>query len=163
AMDTCLACKACSSQCPVKVDVPEFRARFLNLYYDRYSRPVKDYFVATIENLAPWMAKAPGLINFGLKLPFTGKLIKNTIGYVDTPLLSQPTLKQRIDSQYGFDFNELSQLSSSMKAKTVLVVQDPFTTFYEAQLIDELLQFIAKLGYKPVLLPYRPNGMLRGL
>ena len=158
AMDTCLACKACSSQCPVKVDVPEFRARILNLYYDRYSRPVKDYFVATIENLAPWMAKAPGLINFGLKLPFTGKLIKNTIGYVDTPLLSQPTLKQRIDSQYGFDFNELSQLSSSMKAKTVLVVQDPFTTFYEAQLIDELLQFIAKLGYKPVLLPYRPNG-----
>ena len=158
AMDTCLACKACSSQCPVGVDVPEFRARFLNLYYDRYSRPVKDYFVATIESLAPWMAKAPGLINFGLKLPFTGKLIKSTIGYVDTPLLSQPTLKQRIESKYGFDFNELRNLSSTMKAKTVIVVQDPFTTFYEAQLIDELLQFIDKLGYKAVLLPYRPNG-----
>jgi FAD/FMN-containing dehydrogenase/Fe-S oxidoreductase len=158
AMDTCLACKACSSQCPVKVDVPEFRARFLNLYYDRYSRPVKDYFVATIEQLAPWMAKAPKLINSALKLSVTGSVIKQAIGYVDTPLLSTPTLKQRIGEKYPFDYNELSRLSTTVKAKTVIVVQDPFTTFYEAELIDALLQFIAKLGYKPVLLPYRPNG-----
>jgi FAD/FMN-containing dehydrogenase/Fe-S oxidoreductase len=157
-MDSCLACKACSSQCPVKVDVPEFRARFLNLYYDRYQRPIKDYFVATIEQLAPIMAKAPGLINAAIKLPLAGKLIKSGIGYVDTPLLSTPTLKQRVADKYSFDYNELSQLSAAMKAKTVIVVQDPFTTFYEAQLIDSMLQFIDKLGFKPVLLPYRPNG-----
>ena len=28
AMDTCLACKACASQCPIKIDVPSFRAKF---------------------------------------------------------------------------------------------------------------------------------------
>ncbi len=28
AMDGCLACKACVGQCPIKVDVPAFRARF---------------------------------------------------------------------------------------------------------------------------------------
>ena len=27
AMDTCLACKACASQCPIKIDVPSFRAK----------------------------------------------------------------------------------------------------------------------------------------
>ncbi|MFT4927288.1 MAG: FAD/FMN-containing dehydrogenase/Fe-S oxidoreductase [Phenylobacterium sp.] len=158
AMDTCLACKACSSQCPVKVDVPEFRARFLSLYYDRYNRPVKDYFVGIIEELAPIMAKVPSLVNTALKLPLVNKAIKKTIGYVDTPLLSQPTLKQRVKSQYDFDYNALNQLSTAQKAKTVIVVQDPFTTFYEAQLIDSLLQFIAKIGYKAVLLPYKPNG-----
>ncbi|MFQ8773912.1 MAG: hypothetical protein ACLR9P_16260, partial [Escherichia coli] len=28
AMSGCLACKACSTQCPIKIDVPEFRSRF---------------------------------------------------------------------------------------------------------------------------------------
>lgn len=30
AMDTCLACKACASQCPIKIDVPNFRAKFFH-------------------------------------------------------------------------------------------------------------------------------------
>ncbi len=32
----CLACKSCVGQCPVKVDVPEFRSKFLELYNSRY-------------------------------------------------------------------------------------------------------------------------------
>src|SRR5690606_24771308 len=32
AMAGCLACKSCAGQCPVKVNVPEFRSRFLQLY-----------------------------------------------------------------------------------------------------------------------------------
>lgn len=28
AMSGCLACKACSTQCPIKIDVPGFRSRF---------------------------------------------------------------------------------------------------------------------------------------
>lgn len=59
AMNGCLACKACASQCPIKVDVPSFRSRFLNIYYSRYQRPAKDYLVANIETMLPLMAKAP--------------------------------------------------------------------------------------------------------
>ena len=162
AMSTCLACKACASQCPVKVDVPEFRTRFLSIYYDRYSRPLKDHFVGNIEQLAPLMAKMSGLVNGVLKLPVTQNIIEKSIGYVDTPLLSQPTLIKRLQAQYNqqykFDYNALSTLPNAMKAKTVIVVQDPFTTFYEAQLVEDLFAFITKLGYRPILLPFRPNG-----
>ena len=59
AMQGCLACKACASQCPIKVDVPDFRSRFINLYHSRYPRPLKDHLVANVEILAPLMAKAP--------------------------------------------------------------------------------------------------------
>jgi ferredoxin len=58
AMSGCLACKACSTQCPIKIDVPEFRSRFLQLYHTRY-RPVRDHLVATVESYAPLMARAP--------------------------------------------------------------------------------------------------------
>lgn len=158
AMDSCLGCKACASQCPVKVDVPEFRARFMSLYYDRYNRPLKDYFVATIEQLAPVMAKMPKLVNSAVSFSLSKGVIKGAIGYVDTPLLSTPTLLQRLNGKFEFDYSELSGLSKAVKDKTVIVVQDPFTTFYEAELIESLLSFISHLGYKPVLLPYRPNG-----
>ena len=36
AMAGCLACKSCAGQCPVKVNVPDFRSRFLELYHSRY-------------------------------------------------------------------------------------------------------------------------------
>ncbi len=62
-MSGCLACKACASQCPIKVDVPSFRSRFMQLYYSRYPRPIKDHLVANIESLLPLMAKAPRLVN----------------------------------------------------------------------------------------------------
>ena len=52
----CLACKSCVGQCPIKVDVPEFRAKFLELYYSRYLRPAKDYFVGSLEYMMPTMA-----------------------------------------------------------------------------------------------------------
>jgi Fe-S oxidoreductase len=59
AMSGCLACKACSTQCPIKIDVPEFRSRFLQLYHTRYLRPMRDHLVATVESYAPLMARAP--------------------------------------------------------------------------------------------------------
>jgi Fe-S oxidoreductase len=37
-------------------------------------------------------------------------------------------------------------------------VQDPFTSFYDAQVVESLVLLISKLGFEPVLLPFMPNG-----
>lgn len=158
AMEGCLACKACAGQCPIKVDVPSFRARFLQLYHSRYLRPLKDYVVAGIEQSAPKLAKMPGLVNFGLELRPVAWLLEKTIGYVDSPLLSVPTLAQRIQHKYQFDLTQLQSLSLAEREKLVLLVQDPFTSFYEADLVADALSLLEKLGFTPVLLPFLPNG-----
>lgn len=158
AMEGCLACKACAGQCPVKVDVPSFRSRFLQLYHSRYLRPAKDYIVGNIERTAPWLAKAPKLVNFVVKQKATAVLLEKTVGYVDTPLLSVPTLSQQVGDLYRFDLATLQQLSAQDKARTVLLVQDPFTSFYEAELVADALNLLQKLGFNPVLLPFLPNG-----
>ena len=158
AMEGCLACKACAGQCPVKVDVPSFRSRFLQLYHSRYLRPAKDYIVGNIERTAPWLAKAPKLVNFIVQRKATAALLEKTVGYVDTPLLSVPTLSQQVGDLYRFDLAALQQLSAEDKARTVLLVQDPFTSFYEAELVADALNLLQKLGFKPVLLPFLPNG-----
>ncbi|NRQ42577.1 FAD-binding oxidoreductase [Rheinheimera sp. YQF-2] len=158
AMEGCLACKACAGQCPVKVDVPSFRSRFLQLYHSRYLRPAKDYIVGNIERTAPWLAKAPKLVNFVVKQKVTAALLEKTVGYVDTPLLSVPTLSEQVGDLYRFDLAALQQLSAQDKARTVLLVQDPFTSFYEAELVADALNLLQKLGFNPVLLPFLPNG-----
>ena len=159
-MDGCLACKACSNQCPVNVDVPGFRARFLAIYYQRYLRPAKDYLVANIEVMAPFMAKAPSIVNFFLKQKWMNTLLKNAIGYVDTPHLSSPTLAQQLRGHKSlrFDLHKLGLLSEQERQKKLLIVQDPFTSFYEAGLIKDLVALVEKLGYEAILLPFKPNG-----
>ena len=62
AMDGCLACKSCTGQCPIKVDVPTFRAKFLELYYGRYLRPSRDYLVGSLETMLPALGKTRGAV-----------------------------------------------------------------------------------------------------
>lgn len=157
-MDECLACKACSTACPIKVDVPTFRARFLNLYYSRYLRPVKDVFVGSVEKTAPLMAKAPKFMNSLLSFAPVKWFIENIIGYVDTPRLSYPTLAQSISDINKFNMTEFTKLTDAELEKSVLIVQDPFTSFYEAELVADFVSLVTKLGYMPFILPFIPNG-----
>ena len=158
AMNGCLACKACASQCPIKVDVPSFRSRFLNIYYSRYQRPAKDYLVANIETMPPLMAKAPKVVNTALKQKWVQDLTASTVGYVDAPLMSVPTLEKRLSGLKPFDLQVLAALSKEDKANHVVIVQDPFTSYYDAEVVEDFANLIVKLGKTPVLLPFKPNG-----
>ncbi|WP_305455075.1 D-2-hydroxyglutarate dehydrogenase YdiJ [Photobacterium leiognathi] len=160
AMNGCLACKACASQCPIKVDVPSFRSRFMNIYYSRYQRPAKDYLVAYVESYLPLMAKAPGVMNAITRPQWSKKLTEKTIGYVDMPLLSLPTLNEQLDGHHAlrFDLQWLQALSEKERKNYVLIVQDPFTSFYDAEVVKDFITLIEKLGKKPILVPFKPNG-----
>ncbi|WP_367988922.1 FAD-binding and (Fe-S)-binding domain-containing protein [Vibrio sp. NTOU-M3] len=158
AMNGCLACKACASQCPIKVDVPSFRSRFLNIYYSRYQRPMKDYLVANIETMLPLMAKAPQVVNGVLKQKWVQQLTASTVGYIDAPLMSVPTLQHRLADLEEFDLQTLAAMSKEDKAQRVLIVQDPFTSFYDASVVEDFAKLAIKLGKIPVLLPFKPNG-----
>ena len=159
-MSGCLACKACSAQCPIKIDVPEFRSRFLQLYHTRYLRPLRDHMVATVESYAPLMARAPNTFNFFINQPLVRNLAKKHIGMVDLPLLSAPSLQRQLvgHRSANMTLEQLELLSLEQKARTVLVVQDPFTSYYDAQVVADFIRLVEKLGLQPVLLPFSPNG-----
>lgn len=160
AMQGCLACKACTVQCPVKVDVPEFRSRFIDQYHGRYLRPIKDLAVGYSESYTPLMAKAPRFFNFWLGQNWVQSLTTSTIGMVNIPLLSTPTLTESLRGHYAdsFDLTKLQKMDKAARDQHVLIVQDPFTSFYEAELIRNLIDFVAAIGFKPIVLPFKPNG-----
>ena len=116
--------------------------------------------MANVETMTPMMAKAPTMINTVLGSSVYSKLSSATIGYVNTPLLSVPTLEKSIvQHQFAnFDLAKLSKLPAEERNKYVLVVQDPFTSFYDAKVVEDFMLLVQKLGYQPVLLPFKPNG-----
>ncbi|RUO34980.1 hypothetical protein CWE14_03020 [Aliidiomarina soli] len=163
-MDECLACKACGSQCPVKVDIPSHRARFLAHYHSRYGRPLKDYLVKNIEHWLPRMAAHPRLIN-SLMGGRPGRWVSaELLGYVDAPNLSVPALTRRdayrkaLSWQQFLELRQGNALNEAEQSHFVGIVQDPFTSFYEAELVEDLLKLAARLGVQAVILPYRANG-----
>lgn len=160
AMDTCLACKACASQCPIKIDVPSFRAKFFHFYHSRYLRPAKDHLVANLEVAAPYMAKQPALFNYFTKLKVTQSLVEKTLGMTDLPLLSEPNLQQQlVEIGYqGKKLEELEGLSATEKANMLFIVQDPYTSYYDAKVVRDFVALTQKLGFSPILLPFKPNG-----
>lgn len=90
------------------------------------------------------MAKVPRLTNFVSQHPFSQWIIKKSLGYVDAPALSVPTLKQQLDghSSRGYDLEALENIPDVERNKYVLVVQDPFNSYYEADTVYHFIQLI---------------------
>jgi FAD/FMN-containing dehydrogenase/Fe-S oxidoreductase len=64
ALDLCLSCKACKSECPANVDLATYRAEFLSHYYENKARPLNAYAFGRIDRWARIASPISGLANF---------------------------------------------------------------------------------------------------
>ncbi|MCX2842564.1 FAD-binding oxidoreductase [Microbulbifer thermotolerans] len=160
AMQGCLACKSCSGQCPIKVDVPEFRSKFLELYYSRYLRPLKDYVVGGLEFVMPHLAKVPQLYNWPLKLKPVTWLLERGLGLADSPLLARKSLYKTM-AELGVPFASaasLEALGPAQRSRAVIIVQDAFTSYFDAEVVGDLLKLLKQLDFVPLVAPFKANG-----
>jgi FAD/FMN-containing dehydrogenase/Fe-S oxidoreductase len=79
ALDLCLACKGCKSDCPVNVDMATYKAEFNYHYYRGRMRPRAAYSMGMIDLWARFAARAPSLANIAFQAPGISSLAK-TIG-----------------------------------------------------------------------------------
>ncbi|WP_045858369.1 D-2-hydroxyglutarate dehydrogenase YdiJ [Teredinibacter purpureus] len=156
AMAGCLSCKACAGQCPIKVDVPEFRSRFIALYHTRYLRPLKDYLVGTLEFLLPVCAKLPLVYNTVMGARPIKYLLEKWVGFIDGPQISRVSLRKRAIEVA--DIRVINRMSDAEKANTVVIVQDAFTRYFETPLIIDIVLLLRALGFTPYIAPYKANG-----
>jgi FAD/FMN-containing dehydrogenase/Fe-S oxidoreductase len=149
AMNGCLSCKACASQCPLNVDVPEFKAKFLSLYHQRYLRPLRDYLIAHTEKIAMLLAYFPCLSAWILQKKVVQSIIKQFFKMVDLPIIAYPKHKVPV--------GEINNSSISTQP-AVILLQDAFTSFYEPELLTKTYHFLMQLGINVYVLPFFPNG-----
>lgn len=160
AMAGCLACKSCAGQCPVKVNVPEFRARFLQLYHGRYLRPLKDYLIGSLEFSVPYLARFPRAYNAFMSSKPVRHALQHVAGMVDSPLLSLVDFQahcNRWNVQLATT-ERLGQLSDEQRQRSVILVQDAFTRYFDTPVMADWLELISRLGFAIYLAPFAANG-----
>jgi FAD/FMN-containing dehydrogenase/Fe-S oxidoreductase len=93
ALDLCLACKGCTSECPAGVDLPSYKAEFLHRHYQGRLRPRHAYAFGLIDQVTRVGSKLPGLANrLGATRAF--KLAAGIAPERPVPALAAQTLRQ---------------------------------------------------------------------
>ncbi|HEX7051835.1 MAG TPA: FAD-linked oxidase C-terminal domain-containing protein [Longimicrobiales bacterium] len=80
ALDLCLACKGCRSDCPVNVDMATYKAEFLSHYHEHHRRPVTAYSMGLIDRWARLASHAPTLVNLVTRTPGLRRVAKVAAG-----------------------------------------------------------------------------------
>ena len=160
AMNGCLSCKACTATCPIKVDVPELKSKFLNRYYSRYKRPLKDKLIGFGERAHHPFTRIPWLYNFASKYLGINYFLKTFVGLVDSPSLSFPSYRSQLKSS-GIEtvkYSELHSIPKQADKKTVFILPDSITGFYEAETFTAASAVLKKLGLRPIVLEFAESG-----
>ncbi|MCK7624394.1 FAD-binding protein [Streptomyces sp. RS10V-4] len=80
ALDLCLACKGCKSDCPTGVDMATYKAEFLAHHYAGRVRPAAHYSLGWLPLWARLAQSAPRPVNAVLHAPVLGRLGKRLAG-----------------------------------------------------------------------------------
>jgi FAD/FMN-containing dehydrogenase/Fe-S oxidoreductase len=80
ALDLCLSCKACKTECPVQVDMAAYKSEFLAQHYKGRLHPLHHYVFGFADKMARFGSLTPALTNAILNGPITSPLIKRIVG-----------------------------------------------------------------------------------
>jgi FAD/FMN-containing dehydrogenase/Fe-S oxidoreductase len=100
ALDLCLACKGCKSDCPVSVDMATYKAEFLSHYYDGRLRPRHAYAFGLLPLWARAAQLAPSVANLLTQTPGLSWLAKRAAGMAperEIPRFAPETFQQWLD------------------------------------------------------------------
>ena len=147
ALDLCLACKGCTNDCPVNVDMPTYKAEFLYHHYKsgRRWRPRYAYAFGFIDQAARAAALMPGVVNCCLQAPGLSRLAKLAAG-VDPrrplPTFAPVTLQQWFRQRGG---------SRNPDGRPVVLFPDTFNNHLHTQVGVACVEAIEAAGWRVIM------------
>ncbi len=151
ALDLCLECKACKSECPTNVDMARLKAEFLGQYYRKHKLPLRNRLFGHVAGVGRWGCRAA---------PFSNWLVRSVpVRWLGDRFLGieRRRLPPRFAAVPFFErcnFNALLESTpatalSPMTAK-YLLFPDTFVRYYEPEVGMAALRLFEHLG-RPLL------------
>ena len=148
ALDLCLACKGCKSDCPVHVDMATYKAEFRSHYYAGRLRPRAAYSMGLIHRWARIASSMPWLANAVLQAPGLGAAAKWVGG-----IAQQRSMPRFASESFTAWFRR--QPKKANGAGRVLLWPDTFNNYFRTPTAIAATTVLQKLGYQ-VAIPDRP-------
>ncbi|OBG84337.1 dimethylmenaquinone methyltransferase [Mycobacterium sp. E802] len=141
ALDLCLACKGCRSDCPVNVDMATYKAEFLSHHYHNRLRPMAHYSMGWIPLWARLAAAAPGVVNRTAQTKSLGAVIKR-LGGIDErrgiPVFARQRFTAAFDGHVRPPHAPLGP---------VVLWPDTFTNNFDPQIAHDAVQVLESAGF----------------
>ncbi|MFH8409289.1 FAD-binding and (Fe-S)-binding domain-containing protein [Streptomyces sp. NPDC018019] len=144
ALDLCLACKGCKSDCPTGVDMATYKAEFLAHHYKGRLRPAAHYTLGWLPLWALASRAAPRLVNAALHAPVLGTLGKRLAGVAprrDAPVFAERSFLQWWRAQ---DRPE----PDPADPRTVVLWPDTFSTYFHPNVARSAVRVLEDAGFR---------------
>jgi FAD/FMN-containing dehydrogenase/Fe-S oxidoreductase len=144
ALDLCLSCKGCTSECPVSVDMPTLKAEFLSRHYERRLRPRAAYAFGLIDQAARVASKMPAAANFVTHTPPFDRGFKVAAGIHPRrrlPQFAPVTLKDWF----------ATRPSHNGGGRRVILWADTFTNYLEPEVGIAAVEALEDAGFHVVI------------
>ena len=155
AMDLCLSCKGCTSECPSNVDMASMKAEFLYQYQKTHGVPLRSRAFAYINELNGFGALTPRIANFFLSNSFTGGIMKSILGVApkrNLPEISKLSLRR----WYAKNYESLPGADKILKRVYFFV--DEFTNHNDTAIGIKAISLLKKLGYEVKIVDHEESG-----
>lgn len=146
ALDLCLGCKACKSECPVNVDMATWKSEFLAQHYKGRLRPRSAYAMGLIGVWARVAMAMPRLANFFGQTPGLSRLLKWAAGVA--PERQMPRFATQSFRRWFRHFEVRAD------GKPVVLLPDLFNDSFFPHTLKAAARALTRLGYR-VIVPGR--------
>jgi len=141
ALDTCLACKGCRSDCPTHTDMASYKAEFLSHYYEHKRRPRQAISMGRIGDWAPLAGRLPALANALTQTPVISSIVKRVAG-----VASEKTLP-RFAPQTHSKIHKRRAAKPSPALKKVILWVDTFCEHFHPEIASAAVDVLEFAGF----------------
>jgi Fe-S oxidoreductase len=139
ALDLCLSCKACKSECPVAVDMAAWKSEFLAQRYKGRPHPLHHYIFGFADQLARWGSLTPALTNAILTGPLTSPLIKRIAGVA---------LERQLPRLSPQSYQKGRVSAAASKGERVVLWPDTWNNYYHPQTLAAAETVLTQAGFQ---------------
>src|SRR5712691_9902711 len=149
AMDLCLSCKACKSECPTNVDMATYRSEFLSHYYETHSRPLQAYAFGMIARWARLASIAPRLANFVNNAPGVRQILGSILHLAperQMPRFAPHTFRQWARRRRVPDAAIAGETGN--RSRQVILWADTFNNYFHPQTSEAAYEVLTQAGFE---------------